>query len=967
MKQSLTRTARRLSLLAGVFAFALLASCGVPADPGAGSPSTVPSQATIDALDPQPPALPRGDAPNRLREPAPLDPGSATPSLSTQALSSDRVALAMLVIAATAEDPALAGWQALLDQAGVPYDVLIATEQELTSDALVESDGTGRYQAVLLATNSLGYDSGGGAFESAFTVAEWELLWQYQRTFDVRQVALYTFPGSLPESYGIALADGGAGGQEAPDGYTVATTTEGQAIFDYLANGAQIPVRNAWLYQSELTPGSNAVPLLVDGAGNVLAVASTSPDGRERLAVTFDQAAYGGIPLLHTQLLGHGLIRWASKGVFVGERRYHFDADVDDWFIPTALWDADIGGFSDLQFELSANDAYSFAQQQQTLLSDHPFASDFTWVMAYNGEGSDPAAPLSCDPANSAENALSSMTKCVAADFRWINHTWSHAYMDRNPPFYDISYAEILEEIQLNDAIVDDFGFGAMFEEQSLVTGDLSGLGWFSAEGPDTGPKIDYGLENSNPDLLRAMLDTGRTYIASNMSTPSHEPTCSSCGIVHPLESDVLTVPRWPTNVFASVSTPEAAVQAYNLVYGPDGVDPFYDADLTYAEYLEVETDIALAHVLSGAAYPHYFHVANLFEYAPGRSLLTDYADRLFEKYASYVDVPLRSLPWDDLGGYVGDRTSHVNAGIAGVWDRGTDTLEITATNGGTVFLTGAVMPGGSDETYGGDVISRRDFAPGETVSVGAPDVDPPGEDPFVLATGVVGQGTVTGGGTYQFFETATVQAVPAPEWRFSAWSGDLVGSENPATLAMTGDRTVTATFVEWRSQSITFAPLADRSTTNPAFEVAPVASSGLPVTLTADGSCTVSGTTVTLDGTPGTCTLTASQPGNDLYQPAADVARAFDVIETAAPLNSLSVTTGGSGIGLVISSPDGIQCTGACAASFEEGTAVTLVPIPMHGATFGGWSGQCSGTGGCTVTLTGDASVHATFLPSEP
>jgi hypothetical protein len=942
----------------------LVTACGIQLAPDAPSDAGPLPRATLEQLDPQPPALPGPDAPNELHEPSALRPGDSLPSLSTQALSADRVALAMLVIGATAEDPALAAWEALLDQAGVPHDVLIATERQLTSDLLVESDGTGKYQAILLATNNLSYDAGGGSFESAFSSTEWNLLWQYERTFDVRQVALYTFPGLLPESYGIVEAvPGGA----APDGYTVEATSEGQAVFDYLASGAQIPVRNAWLYRSELSDDSNAVPLLVDGAGNVLAVTSTSSDGRERLAVTFDQAAYGGVPLLHTQLLGHGLIRWASKGVFLGERRYHFDADVDDWFIPTALWDTETGDFSTEAFELSANDAFSFAQQQQALRSAHPFASDFTWVMAYNGEGSDPAAPSSCDPENAAANALSSMTKCVADDFRWINHTWSHAYMDRNPPFYDIGYARILEEIELNDDIVDDFGFGAAFEERSLVTGDISGLGWFAAEGPDTGPKIDYGLEASNPDLLRALLDTGRTYIASNMSTPSHEPDCSGCGIWHPLEPDVLTVPRWPTNVFAAVHTPEAAVQAYNLIYGPGGSEPFYPEDLSYPEYLDVETDIALAHVLSGAAYPHYFHVANLYEYAPGSSLLSDYADRLFEKYAGYVDLPLRSLPWDELGAYVADRTSHVASGVAGVWDREADTLEITASSGGTVFLTGAVMPGGSDETYGSDTISRRTFAPGETVSVDAPAVDPPSEEPYVLTVSVVGEGAVTGAGTYRFFETATLEATPADGWAFVGWSGDLAGSANPATLAMTGDRSVTATFGQGVAQTISFAPLAERSTANPPFGIVATASSGLPVALAADGVCSISGSTVTLDGIAGTCTITASQEGDDVYRPAVDVARTFDVVEASEPLHSLAVTTSGSGIGLVISSPDGVHCSGACAASFEEGTLVTLAPVAVYGSSFSGWTGACGGSGGCSVELDGDRTVGATFELAAP
>ena len=46
-------------------------------------------------------------------------------------------------------------------------------------------------------------------------------------------------------------------------------------------------------------------------------------------------------------------------------------------------------------------------------------------------------------------------------------------------------------------------------------------------------------------------------------------------------------------------------------------------------------------------------------------------------------------------------------------------------------------------------------------------------------------------------------------------------------------------------NQTITFAPLADKTYGDPDFTVSATASSGLPVSFTASGSCTVAGTTV--------------------------------------------------------------------------------------------------------------------------
>ena len=38
---------------------------------------------------------------------------------------------------------------------------------------------------------------------------------------------------------------------------------------------------------------------------------------------------------------------------------------------------------------------------------------------------------------------------------------------------------------------------------------------------------------------------------------------------------------------------------------------------------------------------------------------------------------------------------------------------------------------------------------------------------------------------------------VPAAGWKFSAWSGDLTGATNSATIAIHSDANITATFVE--------------------------------------------------------------------------------------------------------------------------------------------------------------------------
>jgi len=79
--------------------------------------------------------------------------------------------------------------------------------------------------------------------------------------------------------------------------------------------------------------------------------------------------------------------------------------------------------------------------------------------------------------------------------------------------------------------------------------------------------------------------------------------------------------------------------------------------------------------------------------------------------------------------------------------------------------------------------------------------------------------------------------------------------------------------------QTISFAALADRKVGDPDFPLVAAATSGLPVTFAATGSCTISGVTVQLTGA-GSCAVTASQPGNATYNAAPDVSQSFLIVK---------------------------------------------------------------------------------------
>jgi len=76
----------------------------------------------------------------------------------------------------------------------------------------------------------------------------------------------------------------------------------------------------------------------------------------------------------------------------------------------------------------------------------------------------------------------------------------------------------------------------------------------------------------------------------------------------------------------------------------------------------------------------------------------------------------------------------------------------------------------------------------------------------------------------------------------------------------------------------------------------------------------------------------------------------------------NLSVSKAGTGSGTVTGFPGGLNCGPICSASYAGGTPVILTASWVYGSTFTGWSGNCSGTGSCTVTMDAPKSVTATF-----
>ncbi|MEQ1759432.1 MAG: CARDB domain-containing protein [Vicinamibacterales bacterium] len=84
------------------------------------------------------------------------------------------------------------------------------------------------------------------------------------------------------------------------------------------------------------------------------------------------------------------------------------------------------------------------------------------------------------------------------------------------------------------------------------------------------------------------------------------------------------------------------------------------------------------------------------------------------------------------------------------------------------------------------------------------------------------------------------------------------------------------------------------------------------------------------------------------------------------SPDSLLQVAVVGPG-GAVISSDGQISCPGDCVGTYPPGASVPLILAISTGVTFTGWSGDCSGTGACVLSMSADRSVTATFDQAAP
>ncbi len=588
------------------------------------------------------------------------------------ALANSSTDLAVLVVSATTNDAALPAIRQALDFLGTPYIVHVASAQPGALTAGQLATGTrGFYSSVMLTDAALAYSPDGATWTSALSPAEWTALNQYEVDFAVRRINWSGYPN--PDTgFNWPTAAYDSTGNAAVGTWTAAA----KASFPYLVTANAFAVSNVWTYLA--TPlDTNTTVWLSDAQGHALIAVKKHTDGREVLSMTFDNAPW----LLHSTVLSHGLVTWANKGLFLGERHTYLSAQIDDVFLADEMWPSG-------EFRQSAKD-WAATITWQKGFNTRTLGKNFRYDMAFNGLGT---------VAGEYENDdLTPYVRTNKAMFKWISHTYTHTNLNT------VDYATALSEITKNNQTAGNLGL-PNYSRINMVTPQISGL--------------------QNPQFIKAAYDAGIRYLVSDTSIPSHRPASPNTGLPNWVEPRILMIPRHANNLFYNVSTPAEWVSEYNYIYSA-----YWGRDLNYAEILDNQADLLLGFLLKGDISPLMFHQPNLRDYnGLGNTLLGDLLDKVADKYEQLYNFPALSPTMNNLAVRLQQRMAYNESGVVATRNAdNTVTLTVTKAaripvtglvNGGVVSFTGTTAPVITAETYAGQRITYLTLAAGQSVTI---------------------------------------------------------------------------------------------------------------------------------------------------------------------------------------------------------------------------------------------------------
>lgn len=446
-------------------------------------------------------------------------------------------------------------------------------------------------------------------------------------------------------------------------------------------SGAGVTTSGLWHYPARITDPETTKEIAKFGPGgpyddDTTAGVINNFNGREQLVWFTGWATEWSAT---SNYLQHAHIHWMTRGLFLGKRKIHLSAQIDDVQLATGLyWPAGE------EFKSRISDVEAHITWQNDINTRLPAGSEFWLEMGHNGNGdiiasvAEPRGDDFCIPDYAVDYPYPPDTplewvkppgsgvdqwpeefeqynwtkSCAELDdfaawwldqdnlnaFAHVSHTFTHLELN-NATYHDAS-----REIHFNQAWMEQMGIdkASRFSPKGLIPPAITGL--------------------HNADVIRAWMDNGLLYVVGDNTRPVLKNSNSKFHALMTTEANnghpgLYIIPRYATTIYYNCDTPECTRREWIDTSGGAGTfeDLLDDARRTNTRYL-----------LGLQADPYMFHQANLRQSdmetitvgtETGKmSLVMAWVETIAQEMYRLTNWPVTSLKHDDVAQYFVDR-----------------------------------------------------------------------------------------------------------------------------------------------------------------------------------------------------------------------------------------------------------------------------------------------------------------------
>ncbi|RGP77981.1 extracellular serine-rich [Fusarium longipes] len=602
---------------------------------------------------------------------------AAIPSIPIVADLSASITVDSTVLILGKDDYACESASSGLQGYGIPFEKVLVPKDGFVMPTLNSTSDKGNYGSIIIVdAASYQYDSG---WASAITQDMWNMIFEYQLHFNVRLVRINEFPNA---QFGVTTAgDGCCSDQDGTEPQLVSLTSTSDFPSANLKADAGLSTKGIYHYPATITDPTIAKQIARFGPGGgytsdtVAGVINKFTDGREQL-VWFLGWAHEWSPT--TAFLNHAHVHWMTRGVFVGKRKVHLNAQIDDVQLSTGLYYSVSG---EKEFKIRTDDLNAHVDWQYSINARLPKGSEFWLEFAHNGNGDIIGATAQsgsdqvCVP-NTAVDYVTTDTPLEwvkppgtgtnkwSDEFVYGHYPWSQTcakldnfaswFLNKDNLNHFAHVSHTFTHLELNNATYQDASREIDFNRAWMKQMGIDQAARYSPNG--LVPPAITGLHNA--DVIQAWLDNKITFVVGDNTRPVLQNQQNPFWpLISTVESNgyngLVIIPRFATTIYYNCDSAECTTKEWIDTSSAKG--DFSDL----IAQARVENS---RHLLSLHADPYMFHQANMRvadmpertvgNYTARMSLVTTWVETVTQELMRLTDWPITSIKHDDIAQY---------------------------------------------------------------------------------------------------------------------------------------------------------------------------------------------------------------------------------------------------------------------------------------------------------------------------